>query len=112
MALAFDQIKITWLVATHHGPGVTCITLPYLLTRVGEEKYSAPVFFYNTVSAAANCFYRDGQTRVYGLYFLDDRMHEEGYVHPQGELQMHCMGVKTCDYPHAGTCITSDWYDC
>ena len=112
MALSLDHMESTRLVVTQHGPGVTCITLPYLLTRVGEEKYSAPVIFYNVVAGAANCLNQDGQTRIYGLYFLTDRMHEEGFVHEGGEFQMSCMGVKECDHPHTGVCITSDWYDC
>ena len=77
MKLNVERMRGTKLLVTHHGLGPTCIQLPYVFTRIGNDNLSTPFLTYNTYY---ECFGEDGEVREFGLFEFRKRYESRTYV--------------------------------
>ena len=71
MPINFETIESSRVLAIHHGPGPTCVVLPYVQTRTGTDVGSSPFMTYY----AFHCFAEDGEAAEFPVYFTIDKMY-------------------------------------
>ena len=76
MRLNFGKMIGTRLRVTHHGFGPTCIHIPYLFTRIGEELQSTPFLVYH---ASFHCFAEDKEVREFDLFYWRKQHEAKGF---------------------------------
>ena len=83
MSINFELVEASRIIATHHGPGPTCVRMPYVQTKPGKDGNgaSSPFLIYSVYSVypVADCFAEDGKTVEFPVDYMEDRMFAKNY---------------------------------
>ena len=71
MPINFETIESSRVLAIHHGPGPTCVNLPYVQTRTGDDVGSSPYLAYS----AFHCFAVDEEAVEFPVLTMVDKMY-------------------------------------